>query len=510
MFAITRDETVLCSSYNLTTTDLSPLNSSFGQRPIWDSIFQEISPETGQVLFEWRSLDHVDIRESYTDVNVTNNDPWDFFHINMVEKDDSGNYLVTSRHLRSVLYIDGGTGNVLWRLGGRNSSFHDASGGRAAEFVGQHDAHWADGNRVITLFDNRADWQVIVTGGSKGLRIALDYASMTASIDKTFEHPKLEISSDSQGSFQTLPNGNVVIGYGSHPIMSEFSPDGTLLCDAWWVPQSRLSKNDISSYQSLKANWTGKPRQPPAIAYLDNSFFVSWLGATEIVSWALYHSDDPDSGFELLMSGAKEGFETQFVMDPSQAINRYVFVVARDKRGTDVGRSQRMDMTGRAVAMEAVASAVPGVAPASALVSLVDAISKSVSGAAPHIKEEPLSKPLPDLETIRFERLKPVSQVPISTPMRLGSNAWRLPRRIVLLVAFGTLACLLYALCIRHVRRIVMRLALSTVEERVRSRAMTDVSEKWGFLDRSPSASSASSAQTARGESASLLPTHVD
>jgi hypothetical protein len=49
--------------------------------------------------------------------------PWDFYHINTVDKDPAGNYLVSGRLTRSIIYIIGTSGDIIWRLGGKRNDF---------------------------------------------------------------------------------------------------------------------------------------------------------------------------------------------------------------------------------------------------------------------------------------------------------------------------------------------------------------------------------------------------
>jgi len=38
----------------------------------------------------------------------------------------------------------------------------------------------------------------------------------------------MALQSSSMGSVQVLPNGNIFVGWGAEPYVSEFTPDGTL------------------------------------------------------------------------------------------------------------------------------------------------------------------------------------------------------------------------------------------------------------------------------------------
>jgi hypothetical protein len=67
--------------------------------------------------------------------------PWDFYHINTVDKVPSGNYLVSGHFTRSMIYISGTTGEIHWRLGGKRNNSQDLSNGAATKFSEQHDDH---------------------------------------------------------------------------------------------------------------------------------------------------------------------------------------------------------------------------------------------------------------------------------------------------------------------------------------------------------------------------------
>ncbi|EME47594.1 hypothetical protein DOTSEDRAFT_60029 [Dothistroma septosporum NZE10] len=292
-FTITKDNTVLVSIYQAIAIDISSVSKARRAGWIWDSVFQEVDIETGEALFQWRASTHIPITNSYTDMNdAVERDPWDVYHINSVEKDELGNYLISLRFLRAILYIDGRTGDVLWQLGGKNNSFHDLSKGKATTFLGQHDAHWYDGHRYITFFDNRADWYHQADDQSRGSRIAIDLESMTAKLDQTFTDPFNKILSTSQGSFQTLPNGNVLLGYGFNGVAAEFSSDGKLLCDMYMQPASTFTSGNVQSYRNLKFNWTGLPDTKPTLVMKNSKLYMSWNGATEVATWALSDSDE--------------------------------------------------------------------------------------------------------------------------------------------------------------------------------------------------------------------------
>jgi len=347
-FTILPNGNALTTVYEKIPWDISSLlrGGKHHNNWIWDALFREFDLETNEIIFEWRASDYFDVRESWSLIKgyADEHDPWDWFHINMVEKDAAGNYLISSRHLRCLAYIDGVTGVVLWRLGGKQNEFEDLSDGQATAFVGQHDAHWDEGNRFVTLFDNRADWEFEREHVSRGRRIELDFDAMTARINTTYNHPK-SIFAFSQGSYQTLPNGNVLLGYGYTGAFAEFAPNGTLLCDASLQPSGRFSSADVQSYRNLKFNWTGTPEYPPSALFANGTVWVSWLGSTEVRGWRVETAASRYGMFEEVVQTHKTGFETEMVLteDECGGLQRFLRVVALDKAGNVLSTSRVLE-----------------------------------------------------------------------------------------------------------------------------------------------------------------------
>jgi len=81
-------------------------------------------------------------------------DALDYFHINSVDHDSSNNYLISGRHTSTIYKINGTSGKIIWRLGGRQSNFTLGDG---VEFSLQHHARFVSSSKdeeVISLFDN--------------------------------------------------------------------------------------------------------------------------------------------------------------------------------------------------------------------------------------------------------------------------------------------------------------------------------------------------------------------
>ena len=129
---------------------------------------------------------------------------------------------------------------------------------------------------------------------------------------------------------------------GSNPWMTEHLPNGTIVWAGSIGPlNANNSNNNIQNYRMFKVtNWVGRPTSPPAAAVEDNFVYISWNGATEVKSWALYGGSDSDdiSSFTIMTTITKNGFEDNFTLNGSNIPN-FVSVLALDSKGDELGSS---------------------------------------------------------------------------------------------------------------------------------------------------------------------------
>ena len=335
-FKITKDNTALVTSYVQLPWDLTAVGRP-AKSYIWDCVFQEIDIETNELLFQWRATEHFTFDDCFNPVRQTGaaNNAWDWYHINSVEKDKHGNYMVNARYSHALTYINGKTGETIWHLGGKNNSFTDLSGGKATDFAWQHDAQWVDDYSAITMFDNHAYFADQVTP-ARGLKIAVDTKHMTATVVTEAIHPQKYIS-ESQGSCQQLPNGNLFLGYGSAAAFSEFSSTGELLCDMQYGAlhyhkDGSFSPSAVMSYRAYKKEWVGYPSQPPKVKFDEGKMFLSWNGATELKQWILEGTNSLGTSandWDMLGHIPRTGFESN--MTVQEDIYRIFRLTAMDK-----------------------------------------------------------------------------------------------------------------------------------------------------------------------------------
>lgn len=355
-FQITDDNTGLLTIYNKTTAPMMFWgHNSESEGDLTESAFQEVDIATGDLIFEWRASDHYDLQDSYYWAPFGGWTPslaFDWFHINSIQKDSKGNFLVSSRHLHMVACVDGKTGEPLWTLGGKKNNFEDLSDGRATNFQWQHDARWVDEERgIISLYDN-GDAGPVQTQSpySRGIVVQIDFQAKTVKL--LHEYASLRhTKAASQGSVQVLqPEGNVFVGWGHSASYSEFRESGELLCE-WHFSPSLFDYADwVASYRVQKLRgWIGRPTTKPTAAIKDGKLFVSWNGATEVASWSLqatrmYETDKhakEEGEYEEIDVMMPQGFETTFIL-PDNYATTYVSirVAALDNDGELLGFSE--------------------------------------------------------------------------------------------------------------------------------------------------------------------------
>jgi Arylsulfotransferase (ASST) len=268
-----------------------------------DGIIQQIDVRTGLVMWEWHSIGHVDVSESYSKPPTTATGVYDYFHINSLDADKHGNVLISARNTWTLYQINTRTGAITWRLGGKKTTFTLGTG---VQFAYQHNALYLP-NGDISLFDDEG--APPVKPPSRGEIVKLDTKAKTATLVAQFVHGPTPLQTGSQGNFQSLPGGRYMVGWGGLPNFTEFNSAGEVIYDAQLpsvVPMGEFS------YRVYREVWSGRPSEPPVIAARTSSgitaVYASWNGATDVSSWQLLtgasaahmsvSSVTPKSGFQ--------------------------------------------------------------------------------------------------------------------------------------------------------------------------------------------------------------------
>jgi hypothetical protein len=257
-FLITPRNTALVLTYQQATADLRSIGGPANQKVVNGTV-QEVDIRTGRTLFQWNSTDHVPYAESQQPLPSSASTPWDWFHINAVKLDTGGNLLVNARNTWTSYEISRHTGAVLWRLGGKNSSFKlTAAPGQVLNSAGtifawQHDPEPL-GHGLYTYFDNESAGIANTGSGaitelpySRTVTVRLDFRTHEATLVRAVNQPE-GLSAPSQGNAQTTKKGDTVVSWGSLPYFSEFGPSGSLLFNAQFPA-------GVNTYRTYRFPW---------------------------------------------------------------------------------------------------------------------------------------------------------------------------------------------------------------------------------------------------------------
>ena len=246
---------MLC--YDTQTIDMSKIVE--GGQPnaqVTGSVIQELDVNKN-VVFQWRSWDHIPITDSYQDLTKNK---FDYIHVNSMDFDESdGNIILSCRETSEVIKISRATGDIIWRMGGKHNEFtfineHEENAPRY--FKLQHDARSHPGG-TLTLFDNGADAKDMSRPYSRGVEYMLDEPNKTATLVWEFRHDP-NILALSGGNVGRLENGNTTIRWGAAakqgdaPAMTEVDPNGNLVYEIW--PQEGVTggfTRSVWPYSSL-------------------------------------------------------------------------------------------------------------------------------------------------------------------------------------------------------------------------------------------------------------------
>ncbi|KAF4210425.1 hypothetical protein CNMCM8980_004072 [Aspergillus fumigatiaffinis] len=334
-------KTALACLYRPEYMDLGDLGRPDEHGWVMTGGFVELDIATGAVLYEWSSVGHIPIHES---VQVNSWDSpsrqpgWDYVHVNAVDKNAAGDYILSARFTNTIYLISGQDGHIIWRLGGKFSDFV-----QDFTFSKQHHVRFVESNEThttISFLNNASDEGGQDEDHSAALFVQVDTSSspMTARLLDRYDRPDGGLTR-LRGSVQRLPNGNVFVGWSERGYQSEHSPDGKVLM------QASFASTRFSTYRSYKFPFEGRPLTPPDMVStvygtdetdLTTIFHVSWNGATGIASWNFYARKEKNGIPVLVGNTTKIDFETMYIAD---GYLDWVSVEAVDKDGNVLGTS---------------------------------------------------------------------------------------------------------------------------------------------------------------------------
>ncbi|KAL9601634.1 MAG: hypothetical protein Q9179_002808, partial [Wetmoreana sp. 5 TL-2023] len=304
--SITDRNTLIVGAYNATRADLSSVGGPVDGW-VFDNLVFELDPQNGAILYRWSALEHVPINETKQPLQGTGRNqsqPFDWFHANSIVELEDG-FLINARHTWTI-YFFGSDSHIRWRLEG-------ATGGdfgplpTTGRFV-------LNGSITLSLFNNYNSAVDNGTHQTTGLELQLllpAHKSHSPKLLKRLIDPTRPIYADSQGSYQTLPNGNTLMNYGQIPLAREYNPAGDVIWTGQYGPD-----NLVQGYRGFKQEWHATPAADPSLVVKkggDGCYigYVSWNGATDVKAWAI-EAGLEECRLDRVGEVRYKGFETSF------------------------------------------------------------------------------------------------------------------------------------------------------------------------------------------------------
>jgi hypothetical protein len=243
----------LLLSYDLQPVDMSKIVE--GGHPgatVMGSIIQELDGDKN-VVFQWRSWDYLDLKDSYNDLTLK---VFDAIHINSIDMDPDNNLLVSIMAFGEIVKINRQTGEIIWIMGGRNNQFtfiNDDEGSAFAPqyFMYQHEVRRIDNGNILMIDDGQGK----VRQWTRAVEYKIDETAKTATKVWQYRHNP-DLYAPSMGTAQRLPNGNTLIGWGqasasSKTAVTEVDPSGNV------VLELAFTGSLWASYRACKFDWHG-------------------------------------------------------------------------------------------------------------------------------------------------------------------------------------------------------------------------------------------------------------
>jgi len=259
------------------------------------SHFQELDLNHN-VIFEWRSWDHFDITDvvytpaSDTRVSVTGTfiDP---VHMNSIELDYDGHYLISCKTLCELTKINHETGEIIWRLGGgKKNQFTFINDDIPIGY--QHDIRPVPGKpNEYTIFDNGNNRHPNLF--SRAVHVKLDTLNMTAEKIWEFRYNPDRYATV-KGNCQILSNGNYYIDWSTNSTNTgifgcEVTPDGEVVFEIH-VP-------GVTTYRSHRYEWDVFCKTPEL--FIENygetfRLIYNKFGDKNVKSYKVFYGTEPN------------------------------------------------------------------------------------------------------------------------------------------------------------------------------------------------------------------------
>ncbi len=240
-------------------------------------VIQEMDADNN-VIFEWNTWDHFDILDVSDWIDLTASS-FDVAHVNTIEIDTDTTMIILSRNMNEVTRIDRRSGEIIWRIGGKNNEFTFIDD--TLQWAGPHDIRRI-GEGLYSIFDN-GRFNTPEPHYSSGVIYEIDEENKTITqMQRFFSDP--HVYGAIMGNFDLLDNGHFVTGWGSGPrfdsiAITEFTPDGSVALE--------MRFNGIN-YRAHKYNF-----QPRLFYTLNDTLDFGDVYLTDtVVSLPVYNNSD--------------------------------------------------------------------------------------------------------------------------------------------------------------------------------------------------------------------------
>ncbi len=244
---ITEDSTYWLMIYDPQLVDMSQVIEGGNPNAIVIGLVIQELNQDDEVIFQWRSWDHFDILDCDTNQVNLYGLQVDYVHGNALDLTHDGNILISSRHLNEITKINRETGEIIWRMGGKENEFSLI--GDNLWFTDQHGIREINADS-ISLFDNGNYHDPKF---SRGVEYAIDEEAMELTFIREYRHdPDIIVST--MGMMQREAGKNAVIGWSrpsTEEVITEYHLDGSvaieILCPNFSLPTYRVFKREWES-----------------------------------------------------------------------------------------------------------------------------------------------------------------------------------------------------------------------------------------------------------------------
>jgi len=291
-----------------------------------DKVVQEFD-EDGNLLYTWKAFDHFEIIDANLEsplVDLTASTV-DYIHANALCFDSDTSFLLSARHFDEITKVDRRTGDIIWRLGGKNNMFTFIND--PIQFSHPHTIRKLENGNIL-LFDNGNLHDIQV---SSSVEYELDELNLTANLVARVDHNP-RVYADHAGGQQKLESGNFLVYWGEEsPSFTEYHPDGSVAMEMDFSSHSfsnRIAKSNwnhrifITKTDTVKFGmWDGYTQSPYLLTLHNNTDSI--LTITGYSAHTDYFSIQESFPIEIPANGDKvitiiyypDGAQTGFIRD---------------------------------------------------------------------------------------------------------------------------------------------------------------------------------------------------